>query len=186
MHGNVYEWVWDWKSDAGSYGSFTDPQGAEKGLYKIKRGGSWLSGATQIRASDQSLQEAPQRGSFLGLRAAMKYFPNRTPKDLASVAPLELLPNEPTATPVGEFTAIDLDADPLTYQLVSGTGDTHNSKFTLLANGTLSTAQSLGLITDWKPTPSGYGQAMRMVRLWKPSSPLLKSKYMNPSTPTMW
>ena len=143
MHGNLYEWVWDWKSDAGSYGNFTDPQGAEKGLYKIKRGGSWLADASQLKSSAQSLQEAPQRGSFLGLRAALKYFPNRTPKELTSVAPLEILPNQPTGTQVGEFTAIDLDADPLTYQLVSGSGDTHNSQFTLLANGTLSTAQSL-------------------------------------------
>ena len=49
---------------------------------------------------------------------------------------------------MGEFNATDSDGDVLTYSLVSGEGDDHNSLFTLNTNGTLKTAAVLDYEVD--------------------------------------
>ena len=46
MHGNVYEWCWDW------FGAYlntaqTDPRGATSGTMRVVRGGSWYSSNTR-------------------------------------------------------------------------------------------------------------------------------------------
>ncbi|MDR1986062.1 MAG: SUMF1/EgtB/PvdO family nonheme iron enzyme, partial [Treponema sp.] len=50
MHGNVYEWRWDWY---GSYsgGSPRDPAGPASGSYRVLRGGNWSSGAQDLRSA---------------------------------------------------------------------------------------------------------------------------------------
>jgi formylglycine-generating enzyme required for sulfatase activity len=53
MHGNVYEWCWDWyrsyrRTATGQ--TETDPKGPEDGLYKVLRGGSWWNTGVEIRS----------------------------------------------------------------------------------------------------------------------------------------
>jgi formylglycine-generating enzyme required for sulfatase activity len=40
MHGNVWEWVSDWKANYPG-GALTDPKGPKSGSIKVRRGGSW-------------------------------------------------------------------------------------------------------------------------------------------------
>jgi formylglycine-generating enzyme required for sulfatase activity len=42
MHGNVWEWVWDWFELLGS-GVVSDPTGPTSGLRRVLRGGGWDS-----------------------------------------------------------------------------------------------------------------------------------------------
>ncbi|MCL2879798.1 MAG: formylglycine-generating enzyme family protein [Treponema sp.] len=50
MHGNVYEWCWDWIGDYSS-GAQTDPAGAVSGFSRIHRGGSWDEGGDILRSA---------------------------------------------------------------------------------------------------------------------------------------
>ena len=71
------------------------------------------------------------------------------PTNLNSTAPLTIAENQPIGTVVGDFNATDPDAGAtLTYHLVSGAGDTHNSLFTLETNGTLKTATTFDFETN--------------------------------------
>jgi formylglycine-generating enzyme required for sulfatase activity len=53
MHGNVWEWCWDW------YGSYTnvpqtDPVGAATGTSRVMRGGGWSNSAGRVRSARRS------------------------------------------------------------------------------------------------------------------------------------
>jgi len=50
MHGNVWEWVQDWKGDYPS-GSVTDPKGLSNGSNRVLRGGSWYNRAGYCRSA---------------------------------------------------------------------------------------------------------------------------------------
>lgn len=52
MSGNVWEWCQDWYDNYGVV-SETDPVGPENGTYRIMRGGSWESKATQCRVTSR-------------------------------------------------------------------------------------------------------------------------------------
>ena len=78
---------------------------------------------------------------------------NSAPYDLNSSSSLTVTENQPAGTIVGEFNATDPDANAtLTYHLVSGAGDTHNTLFTLETNGTLRTATTF----DYETNASTY------------------------------
>jgi formylglycine-generating enzyme required for sulfatase activity len=60
MHGNVWEWCWDW------YGSYAS--GAVSGSSRVARGGSWYSLAQYLRSAYRNYYSPSNRGSNVGFR----------------------------------------------------------------------------------------------------------------------
>jgi formylglycine-generating enzyme required for sulfatase activity len=69
MSGNVWEWCGDWYSaDYSEVREQVDPTGADAGLYRVIRGGSWYSDPQYCRSAFR-LNPAPDfRISYLGFR----------------------------------------------------------------------------------------------------------------------
>lgn len=77
VHGNVYEWCWDWY---GSYGdSVMDPIGPSFGYARIKRGGAWTSGAADCRSAARSTLNPGGHEAHVGLRLARTEYGGDTP-----------------------------------------------------------------------------------------------------------
>ncbi|MCL1993066.1 MAG: formylglycine-generating enzyme family protein [Spirochaetes bacterium] len=67
MHGNVWEWVWDW------WGVYTaqdetDPAGASSGTERVLRGGSWFNSALDVRSAFRNGAAPSSRNGNVGLR----------------------------------------------------------------------------------------------------------------------
>ncbi len=72
MLGNVWEWTGDWY-DANYYGhsEARDPTGPSSGSHRTVRGGSWVSGASNVRVSYRDYGLEPgNRGFYIGFRCA--------------------------------------------------------------------------------------------------------------------
>ncbi len=73
MHGNVFEWCWDWyKPDYYSLGVNDNPKGPDSGQEKVCRGGSWFVYHYGHRASFRSMLRPAFRGIDIGFRIVRK------------------------------------------------------------------------------------------------------------------
>jgi formylglycine-generating enzyme required for sulfatase activity len=71
MHGNVWEWVWDWYgSDYYASSPQDDPRGPTSGELRVRRGGSWYFAAAFLRSADRFNFNPGSRGSNIGFRLA--------------------------------------------------------------------------------------------------------------------
>jgi formylglycine-generating enzyme required for sulfatase activity len=73
MHGNVWEWCWDWYGDY-AWGAQTNPMGAGSGSFRVFRGGSGDSSALGIRSAYRLSFPPAIRSNFVGFRLARSGF----------------------------------------------------------------------------------------------------------------
>jgi formylglycine-generating enzyme required for sulfatase activity len=68
MHGNVWEWCWDWWGYYG--GPVTNPTGPSSGSYRVVRGGSWNYNARICRSALRNGSLPDSLNGYLGFRLA--------------------------------------------------------------------------------------------------------------------
>ena len=71
MHGNVREWVYDWYATY-SGSPQTDPTGPASGSLRVRRGGSWYDGGTDLRSAKRDNLTPGYRYSNHGFRVGFQ------------------------------------------------------------------------------------------------------------------
>jgi formylglycine-generating enzyme required for sulfatase activity len=67
MHGNVWEWCWDWHGSYAS-GAQTDPGGAVSGYCRVARGGSWYNFGLLLRSAFRGNYDPDYWDNGIGFR----------------------------------------------------------------------------------------------------------------------
>jgi formylglycine-generating enzyme required for sulfatase activity len=71
MHGNVWEWVHDWKANY-PVGPQTNPEGPASGSLRVPRGGSWRNDGTSLRSAKRHINTPGYRHSNVGFRVGFQ------------------------------------------------------------------------------------------------------------------
>ena len=71
MHGNVREWVHDWKANYLT-GAQTDPEGPASGSFRVDRGGSWYHDGTNLRSAKRLRNSPGTRPNDVGFRVGFQ------------------------------------------------------------------------------------------------------------------
>ena len=73
MHGNVWEWVYDWTAESHLAGHQIDPSGPTLGSSKVIRGGSWNSESKELRSAARQYPLLPSNrdNAVVGFRLLM-------------------------------------------------------------------------------------------------------------------
>jgi len=72
MHGNVWEWCWDWYGDYPN-GEQTDSAGASSGTRRMLRGGGWRSDAQDLRSAYRGSLNPDYRNYDFGFRVVCPF-----------------------------------------------------------------------------------------------------------------
>jgi formylglycine-generating enzyme required for sulfatase activity len=71
MHGNVWEWVSDWKANYPG-GAQTNPEGPASGSTRVNRGGSWNNGGSYLRSAKRNNYTPDGRVTGIGFRVGFQ------------------------------------------------------------------------------------------------------------------
>jgi formylglycine-generating enzyme required for sulfatase activity len=71
MHGNVWEWVSDWKANYPG-GAQTNPEGPASGSLRVRRGGSWSNDGTDLRSAKRPSYTPGTRLNGIGFRVGFQ------------------------------------------------------------------------------------------------------------------
>jgi formylglycine-generating enzyme required for sulfatase activity len=71
MHGNVWEWVSDWKANYPG-GAQTNPEGPASGSDRVRRGGSWDDDGASLRSAQRDSFPPGLRRNYIGFRVGFQ------------------------------------------------------------------------------------------------------------------